>query len=112
MHDFRRYYQDSFVEPYLIFLPLGIHMVSSIFRAMLRPKDAKPDSERSLHRNLGWLLVPLTILHAFGARVGPVLKQGREMAAQKDFATFAVVANAVPAAVIGSLPPRSCRNFF
>ena len=105
--DFKRVYQNEAVEPYLIFVPLAVHMIASVVRAAIRPPNGKGEQqtvkERNLHRNLGWALMPLISFHFFGTRLGPWLKLGKPFADKIDLSAVAAF-GAFPVVVPGWLP--------
>ena len=78
--------------------------------AAIRPAAAKGDQqsvqELNMHRNLGWILVPLIVLHAFGTRLGVILEHGKAFSDARDLAATAILASSVPKVAIGG----SCRG--
>lgn len=66
----REYYQTPVLEPTLVWGSLGAHIASSVIRRALLGVPKKP----SLHSVTGWLLVPMTLAHAFTHRILPAWK--------------------------------------
>lgn len=66
----REYYQTPLLEPVLVWGSLSAHIASSIIRRSILGVPKKP----SLHSATGWLLVPMTLAHAFTHRVLPAWK--------------------------------------
>jgi succinate dehydrogenase/fumarate reductase cytochrome b subunit len=63
----REYYQTPMLEPILVWGSLGAHIGSSILRRALIGIPKRP----SLHAITGWILVPMTLAHAFTHRILP-----------------------------------------
>lgn len=66
----REYYQTPLLEPILVWGSLGAHVASSSVRRAILGVPRKP----SLHSATGWLLVPMTLAHAFTHRILPAWK--------------------------------------
>lgn len=66
----REYYQTPLLEPIVVWGSLGAHIASSIVRRAILGVPKRP----SLHSVTGWLLVPMTLAHAFTHRLLPAWK--------------------------------------
>lgn len=66
----REYYQTPLLEPVLVWGSLGAHIASSMIRRSILGIPKEP----SLHSATGWLLVPMTLAHAFTHRILPAWK--------------------------------------
>lgn len=63
-------YHHPLVEPVLIYLPLSVHIVSSLLRRRLYPRSFPP--KPNSHSITGFLLTPLVLLHILVHRIVPL----------------------------------------
>lgn len=78
----RPYYQSSFLEPLVVFAPVGLHVLSGVaLRVYRRVKSAEYYSTPrwpalSTTSVLGYALLPLVAVHAAVNRLLPLVKEG------------------------------------